>query len=154
MRRRRAAPSPPPITEAPRGGGHRRWPFSPRFPAFPRARLLTGASPPHLTVARLPRPPALRLNPVDAFPSSLSFSQAKPELNPRRESRLRGSPTSRRRGILSKQDESYIGGNSASGFCVVDLQQGHGLRRRLMPRERRGGLLPPFVRWWRLCAKT
>jgi hypothetical protein len=56
-------------------------PFSPLFPILPRARLLAGASPLHLAVARLPWQSVLPLKPVDAFHSLLAFSQAKPELN-------------------------------------------------------------------------
>jgi hypothetical protein len=97
VHRRRAALPPPPTVEASHGGGHHRRPFSPRFPVFPRARLLTEAPRSRLAAVRLPRPPAPCLNPLDVFPSLLSFSQAKPESNPWLESCLRDFPMSRRR---------------------------------------------------------
>jgi hypothetical protein len=60
--------------------------FPPFFPALPRARLLA--------VIHLPQPLAPRLKPLNAFPSSFSFSQAKPELKSWSESRLCDSPAS------------------------------------------------------------
>jgi hypothetical protein len=59
--------------------------------------LLAIAIVPRLAVVCLPRPMAPHPNPLNAFSSSLSFSQAKPESKPWPESRLRDFPMSRHR---------------------------------------------------------
>jgi hypothetical protein len=95
------SPSPPRCFSVARAAaGVLPWGKGPHRPAFllplpfPLQRLLAVATVPRLIAIRLPRSLAPLSKPLNAFPSSLSFSQGKPKPKSWTKSRLHDSPMS------------------------------------------------------------